>query len=1218
MRACVGALLSIVGPCISIAHAQTSFKVAFWNIQSGKGEPAIAGHTAHFADTSNCTDPSQPMNAWAIDFVQEELRTKIRDDASIIALGLGEAWASTCASPTSVKNVLGWAAATESRNGTAVVARYGFAGTPQWQQLTNTDPQETMWVVRTAVYTNASHTQTIDLYTAHWFASSGGAATYDQQAQETVNFIQTSSGSGARVLIGDLNVWEGARTCGQDPQPAGLDRLRNADYVDAWPAVHGTAEGFTGMTNRQYGSTYCGNPPGYTWKRIDYGWSIGYTPTSMTRFGVPAVIGDDAPSDHYGIIVGYGAADTTPPSTSITAPAEGATVSSTINVSINASDDVGVNKVELLRDGAVIRTLTSPPYQTSWNTTAETNGAHQLRSRAFDAAGNSSVSAVRNVTVTNTTSGAGDIVLWTSRATVRAGDWQAVSDATAANSARLEDDDDGVPKVTTPAANPAHYFEMTFNAQAGVGYRLWMRGKAAADFYGNDSAYVQFDKSVDSSAIAKFRIGTTSATTYVLESCDACGVQGWGWEDNGWNGLGELIYFATSGTQTLRVQSREDGLGIDQIVLSPSQFLTSAPGPQKNDTTILAESDGGSSGTQSVVWTATVNAVPTNNSLQKTAGCGSCGDAGGVSQQSIDSGDGFVQFVPSFGHRLYAGLGTNRTNDTNFANINYAFNFWTNGTWDIRELGTYKAEGTFMAGDVFKVAVESGAVKYYQNDAVVYTSLVSPTYPLVLDTTLMSIGATVSNAAISTGAGGGAGGGGVPTSYQAATDTNPAPEPALPTLGAAGTSIVDPTFNSTIVRVTDGNTRPNALNRSFKTPSGTHQNAWNKTGTYFYVTASGGSTIPFAFDAATRTVSRIQPSGTGDGGLVFKFYIEPTFSYVNENLIYGACNNPCSPGADVVTIVQYDFASGQYSTLLDLKTVSANLAGTYVGGIGGSSGPTEKLAVFFGGTGQDHHYLVVVFDKNNPASRTLLDTHASTVDGQGTNVTLNFDLHHAFIDRSGRYVLLYPTSADMAAPRNASQVYVWDTQTNHFTELPASALSGGHDSPGFGTLVNKDCCRSSTWDAGQWQFRQLSTPLSSKDLIAPVLTPQEVYLSDHTTWNNAQPSTLVPVISALYRYGNNTAPWRPWDDEIVGIQTGAPDGTGATVWRFAHHRSDVNDDNDSSRIYFWYTPRPNVSQDGRWVLFTSNWEKSLGTDAAGEAGGSFRQDVFLVELKPGS
>jgi hypothetical protein len=39
-----------------------------------------------------------------------------------------------------------------------------------------------------------------------------------------------------------------------------------------------------------------------------------------------------------------------------------------------------------------------------------------------------------------------------------------------------------------------------------------------------------------------------------------------------------------------------------------------------------------------------------------------------------------------------------------------------------------------------------------------------------------------------------------------------------------------------------------------------------------------------------------------------------------------------------------------------------------------------------------------------------------------------------------------------------------------------------------------------------------------------------------------------------------------------------------------------------------------VSHDGRWVLFTSNWEKTLGTDPTGEAGTAARQDVFLVQL----
>ena len=106
----------------------------------------------------------------------------------------------------------------------------------------------------------------------------------------------------------------------------------------------------------------------------------------------------------------------------------------------------------------------------------------------------------------------------------------------------------------------------------------------------------------------------------------------------------------------------------------------------------------------------------------------------------------------------------------------------------------------------------------------------------------------------------------------------------------------------------------------------------------------------------------------------------------------------------------------------------------------------------------------------------------------------------------------------------------------------------------------------------------------------------------------------MPFISATFRFGINTAEWRPWDNEIVAIQTDVGDGS-TEVWRFAHHRSNVDNDNDSSVTSFWYTPRPNVSRDGRWVLFTSNWEKTLGTDPEGAPGEKARQDVFLLRLK---
>jgi hypothetical protein len=43
-------------------------------------------------------------------------------------------------------------------------------------------------------------------------------------------------------------------------------------------------------------------------------------------------------------------------------------------------------------------------------------------------------------------------------------------------------------------------------------------------------------------------------------------------------------------TQTIRVQVREDGLSIDQIVLSAGTFLTTAPGATKDDPRIVSDS----------------------------------------------------------------------------------------------------------------------------------------------------------------------------------------------------------------------------------------------------------------------------------------------------------------------------------------------------------------------------------------------------------------------------------------------------------------------------------------------------------------------------------------------------------------------------------------------------------------------------------------------------
>jgi hypothetical protein len=285
------------------------------------------------------------------------------------------------------------------------------------------------------------------------------------------------------------------------------------------------------------------------------------------------------------VTVNNGAAtDTQAPTTSITSPGAGATVSGTTTVTATATDNVGVSRVELWIDGALALTDNSSPYSFSWNTTTVANGNHTLQTRAYDAANNVGQSTTRTVSVNNTAStGPKEIVLYAADAQLVAGRWRLEQDPTAAGGTLMHHPNQGMPKISSPLANPADYFELTFTAEANVPYHLWARIKAEDNDWPNESVYIQF------SSGTPYTIGTTAAADINLENCSGCGVSGWGWQDNGWGAQvdGPNITFSTGGVKTLRVQTREDGTYIDQIVLSPKTYLTSAPGPLKNDATIL-------------------------------------------------------------------------------------------------------------------------------------------------------------------------------------------------------------------------------------------------------------------------------------------------------------------------------------------------------------------------------------------------------------------------------------------------------------------------------------------------------------------------------------------------------------------------------------------------------------------------------------------------------
>jgi hypothetical protein len=163
------------------------------------------------------------------------------------------------------------------------------------------------------------------------------------------------------------------------------------------------------------------------------------------------------------------------------------------------------------------------------------------------------------------------------------GAWRVVDDPTAAGGKRLHHADAGAPKVNAPLAQPTHYVELTFDAIADVTYFLHIRGRAQRDDPYNDSVYVQFSG-------AQPAIGTTAGFAVNLEVCSGAGLSGWGWRDANWcssSTPGTPVTFTASGPQRIRIQTREDGISIDQIVLSANTYAGRAPGATRNDSTIV-------------------------------------------------------------------------------------------------------------------------------------------------------------------------------------------------------------------------------------------------------------------------------------------------------------------------------------------------------------------------------------------------------------------------------------------------------------------------------------------------------------------------------------------------------------------------------------------------------------------------------------------------------
>ena len=125
------------------------------------------------------------------------------------------------------------------------------------------------------------------------------------------------------------------------------------------------------------------------------------------------------------------------------------------------------------------------------------------------------------------------------------------------------------------------------------------------------------------------------------------------------------------------------------------------------------------------------------NSLTKTEATG-WGNAGASSTQRILSGDGYVEVTASETStaRMF-GL-SDADGDQNWPSIDFGLHLDLSGIIYIFESGNNRGTfGTYASGDKLQVAIVGGVVKYSKNGTVFYTSTVAPSYPLLVDTSLI-------------------------------------------------------------------------------------------------------------------------------------------------------------------------------------------------------------------------------------------------------------------------------------------------------------------------------------------------------------------------------------------------------------------------------------------------------------------------------------------------
>lgn len=403
-----------------------------------------------------------------------------------------------------------------------------------------------------------------------------------------------------------------------------------------------------------------------------------------------------------------------------------------------------------------------------------------------------------------------------------------------------------------------------------------------------------------------------------------------------------------------------------------------------------------------------------------------------------------------------------------------------------------------------------------------------------------------------------------------------------PDPGRAGSIIVDPFCGNRILRVTDAYSDPTKPNATFTTPSSSTANPWNADMTAFVLLDKDSTYYLYSFD-------RQALAATSRGRLARNFR-NACFSASDPNLLWGYTGE--------LKIEQLNIATGKSVVVVDLNDypglgIPAPPARWYLNGISVDAADQRFCAAL--GAGQDKSDLVVVYDAAKGV--TWLNTQTGAFGGWREGSVPNwtaFHLHFTTLNHTGATVLL--------GPPISGDIRLWRVGTSLFRSYMASPTvpTYGHNAVGSSTFFGL---------AAGGPFMWIQAPLWNLELyerlLPDVVTGTASWWDDFHMMIQPDASDRHPILISTENVQKNPtvagAPLTsnaPGDNELLAI---AADGSGQW-WRLAHHYSTGKDAN------FWSKPRGNVSPDGHFLMFTSDWEITLGGTYPAQ-----RTDVFILD-----